>query len=202
MALKAGRVGVSPDQVDEFGKISSDATGAYTKQEADAKFETQSHASSTYETKTEAAALQPKTLAVPISMLDGSKLTVESALQGLNTEKISKNIESVSMTFLDTENEYFSGENSCMAILLNGHLVITLVLTIIKSTSGDYIDVFDIPFKLPQGFTVNGIAPQWTNLTTSNFYNYQIVRKNDTTVTLKIRAGFTGSNGILNTIVL
>ena len=50
MALKAGRVGVSPDQVDEFGKISSEATGAYTKQEADAKFETQSHASSTYET--------------------------------------------------------------------------------------------------------------------------------------------------------
>ena len=90
MALKAGRVGVAPDQVDEFGNISSSATSGYTKQEADAKFETQLHAFSTYETKIEAAALQPKTLAVPIEMLDGSKLTVESALQGLNTQKADK----------------------------------------------------------------------------------------------------------------
>ena len=91
MALKAGRVGVSPDQVDEFGKISSDATGAYTKQEADAKFETQTHASNTYETKTEAAALQPKTLSVPISMLIGSQLvpktTVESVIATMNNAK-------------------------------------------------------------------------------------------------------------------
>ena len=85
MALKAGRVGVAPDQVDEFGQIKSEATSGYTKQEADAKFETQIHAASTYETKADAAALQPKTLAVPISMLDGSKLTVEAALEGFNT---------------------------------------------------------------------------------------------------------------------
>ena len=88
MALKAGRVGVAPDQVDEFGKINSEATSGYTKQEADAKFETQTHAASTYETKSDAttalAAKQPKTLAVPIEMLSGTKLTVESALQGLN----------------------------------------------------------------------------------------------------------------------
>ena len=90
MALKAGRVGVSPDQVDEFGKISSDATGAYTKQEADAKFETQLHASSTYETKTEASSAlaekQSINLSVPIELLSGSVLTVESALQGLAGE--------------------------------------------------------------------------------------------------------------------
>ena len=96
MALKAGRVGVSPDQVDEFGKISSDATGAYTKQEADAKFETQSHASSTYETKTEAAALQPKTLAVPISMLIGSQLvpknTVEEVIATMNEGMTNKDL--------------------------------------------------------------------------------------------------------------
>ena len=82
MALKAGRVGVAPDQVDDFGKVKSDATSGYTKQEADAKFETQTAAS-------EALALkQPKTLEVPIEMLSGSKLTVESALQGLNEGKV------------------------------------------------------------------------------------------------------------------
>lgn len=87
MALNAGRVGVSPDQVDVFGKISSDATGAYTKQEADAKFETQLHASSTYETKTEAssalAAKQPINLSVPIELLGSSYNKVEPAIHAL-----------------------------------------------------------------------------------------------------------------------
>ena len=78
MSLKAGRVGVNPADVDPInGHISPESISAYTKQEADAKFETQEAAS----------LLQSKTLAVPISMLDGSKLTVESALQGLNTGK-------------------------------------------------------------------------------------------------------------------
>lgn len=86
MALKAGRVGVAPDQVDEFGKIKSDATEGYTKQEADAKFETQIHAVSTYETKSDAATLQPIRLSVPITLLNGSALEVESALQGINDE--------------------------------------------------------------------------------------------------------------------
>lgn len=82
MSLKAGRVGVAPDQVDEFGMIKSEATSGYTKQEADAKFETQTAA-------TEALALkQPITLSVPIEMLSGTKLTVESALQALNTDKV------------------------------------------------------------------------------------------------------------------
>lgn len=89
MSLKAGRVGVNPADVDPIdGHISPSATGAYTKQEADAKFETQTHASETYETKTDAAALQPKTLAVPISMLQGSllvpKTTVEDVIQTMN----------------------------------------------------------------------------------------------------------------------
>ena len=82
MALKAGRVGVAPDQVDEFGIINSEATSGYTKQEADAKFETQTNASTEY------AKLQPKTLSVPISMLQGStlvqKTTVESVLQTMD----------------------------------------------------------------------------------------------------------------------
>lgn len=79
MALKPGRVGVDPSQVDLFGNIIGGGSGGdiYTKAEADAKFETQ----------TAAAQLQPITLAVPIEMLSGTKLTVESALQGLNSEK-------------------------------------------------------------------------------------------------------------------
>lgn len=113
MSLKAGRVGVNPSQVDPVdGSILSDATSGYTKQEADAKFLTQTDAANTYESKSDAsiarAALQPKTLAVPISMLDGTKLTVENALQGLNTEK-----------FTYADNSVLGAKN--MAGLLNGY---------------------------------------------------------------------------------
>ena len=89
MSIKAGRVGVNPSQVDPVdGSILSSATSGYTKQEADAKFLTQTDAASTYESKDDAStahnALQPKTLAVPIEMLSGTKLTVENALHGLS----------------------------------------------------------------------------------------------------------------------
>lgn len=92
MSIKAGRVGVNPSQVDPVnGFILSSAISGYTKQEADAKFLTQTDAVSTYESKSDASAaynaLQPKTLAVPIEMLSGTKLTVESALSGLNDDK-------------------------------------------------------------------------------------------------------------------
>ena len=92
MSIKAGRVGVNPSQVNPVdGSILSSATSGYTKQEADAKFLTQTNAASTYESKSDAStahnALQPKTLAVPIEMLSGTKLSVETALQGLNAEK-------------------------------------------------------------------------------------------------------------------
>ena len=67
MSLKAGRVGVASDQVDDFGKIKSEATSGYTKQEADAKF-------------------QPLRLEVPVKYLNGSVLgtfnTVQEALSG------------------------------------------------------------------------------------------------------------------------
>lgn len=92
MAIKAGRVGVNPLDVDPIsGRINSSSTEGYTKAEADDKFLAKSDASDTYETKSDAstalAAKQPINLQVPIPMLDGTKLTVESALQGLNTEK-------------------------------------------------------------------------------------------------------------------
>lgn len=104
MALKPGRVGVAPSQVDLFGNIVGGGAGgdSYTKAEADAKFETQIHAANTYETqltaaatyetkvnaqatyetKTDAAQLQPKTLALPIHMLNGTVLTVEGMFTG------------------------------------------------------------------------------------------------------------------------
>lgn len=45
MALKAGRVGVAKDQVDEFGKITGGSTpeNVYTKTQCDNKFETKAH---------------------------------------------------------------------------------------------------------------------------------------------------------------
>lgn len=99
MSLKAGRVGVNPSDVDPVsGHINSSSTDAYTKAQVDDKFLSKSDAGSTYLSKTDAAStyesksdastahnqLQPKTLAVPIEMLSGTKLTVETALQGLN----------------------------------------------------------------------------------------------------------------------
>ena len=88
MSLKAGRVGVNPSQVDPIdGSIKSSATGAYTKAETDAKFLTQTDAASTYESKSEAStahnALQPKTLAVPISMLIGSQLVTKTTVESV-----------------------------------------------------------------------------------------------------------------------
>lgn len=89
MSLKAGRVGVNPTDVDPVsGHVNPAAVDSYTKSQADDKFLAKSDASSTYETKSDAAALQPITLAVPITMLSGTKLTVETALNGLQTDKV------------------------------------------------------------------------------------------------------------------
>ena len=79
MSLKAGRVGVNPADVDPIdGHISPESVDSYTKAQADAKFETQEAA----------ALLQPKTLIVPISMLQGSllvpKTTVEDVIQTMD----------------------------------------------------------------------------------------------------------------------
>ena len=91
MSLKAGRVGVNPADVDPVsGHINSSSTDAYTKAQSDDKFLSKTSASLMYESKSDASTahnlLQPKTLAIPIEMLSGTKLTVETALQGLNSE--------------------------------------------------------------------------------------------------------------------
>lgn len=45
MAIKAGRVGVAPDQVDMSGRIVGEGSDAYTKAESDAKFATKTELS-------------------------------------------------------------------------------------------------------------------------------------------------------------
>lgn len=84
MSLKAGRVGVNPADVDPIsGHISPDATDSYTKSQADDKFLS----------KSDATSLQPKTLANPITLLNGSVLTtVEGALDGLQGAKTNKQL--------------------------------------------------------------------------------------------------------------
>lgn len=76
MALPAGRVGVAKDQVDEFGNIIGGETpeNVYTKTQCDNKFETKTHASNTY---------QPKTIEVPLELLGGTQLTVETSLHAV-----------------------------------------------------------------------------------------------------------------------
>lgn len=83
MSLKAGRVGVHPADVDPVnGHLSPSAIDSYTKAQADDKFETIEAAGS----------LQPKTLAESIVMPSGTKTTVETALQGLNSDKQDKGV--------------------------------------------------------------------------------------------------------------
>lgn len=80
MAQRAGRVGVNPADVNPVtGHVNVEVPGnVYTKTQVDNKFLTKTKAASDY---------QGKNLAVPIQMLDGTKLTVEAALQGLNSQK-------------------------------------------------------------------------------------------------------------------
>lgn len=55
MSLKAGRVGVRPDQVNLDGSITQSASGAYTKSESDNKFLAKTDAASTYLSKSDAS---------------------------------------------------------------------------------------------------------------------------------------------------
>ena len=85
MAQRAGRVGVNPVDVDPVtGHVNVEVPGnVYTKTQVDNKFLTKTKAASDY---------QAKALSVPIELLDGSALTVEAALQGLNSQKQDKQL--------------------------------------------------------------------------------------------------------------
>lgn len=108
MSLKAGRVGVNPADVDPVsGHLDPSSVDAYTKAQADDKFLTKTAAASTYESKEDASTahnlLQPKTLELPIHMLSGSKFTVETALQGLNTDKTDNDVTVSAVTDIVTD---------------------------------------------------------------------------------------------------
>jgi len=123
MSLKAGRVGVAPDQVDNFGKVKSDVTSGYTKQEADAKFETQTYAASTYATKAEAAVL-------------------ESAITDLDEDKVDNSSEDVTITFV-TERVTVTANTFCKKM---GKLVMAnLSLNAVTVSANDLIGT------LPEG---------------------------------------------------
>lgn len=136
MSLKAGRVGVALDQVDEFGKIKSEATSGYTKQEADAKFETQEAA----------ALLQPKTLALPISMLEGSSLvsktTVEEVIQTMNNAMTNQE--------LTEQFDYVSADGYAKAgnvVVLNCAVTLTQALTSGWNSNHPDFSKFPIPVQ-------------------------------------------------------
>lgn len=200
MSLKAGRVGVSPDQVDEFGKISSEATGAYTKQEADAKFETQSHASSTYETKTEAAALQPKTLAVPISMLIGSQLvsktTVEEVINTMNGGKTNEAL--TKEQCYDVGDEY--SINLGYASGFNGYVTSSASEAVINVTLDKEIKASNASFSYSSGaqMTGRGVGGYFLNDVSLDNYNFTIGIKKPNVIAIIITAkngdSFTATN--------
>ena len=85
MAQRAGRVGVNPADVNPVtGHVNVEVPGnVYTKTQVDNKFLTKTKAASDY---------QAKNLAVPIQLLDGTALTVETALQGINSQKQDKEL--------------------------------------------------------------------------------------------------------------
>ena len=159
MSLKAGRVGVNPADVDPInGHISPESLSGYTKQEADAKFETQTSASAEY------AKLQPKTLSVPIEMLSGSKLTVETALQGLQSDKIDNAITETAFTEIvggaSVDTSY--GGNH---IVKQGKMVtVDLGLTAVDATAWT-TKIAQIP---------DGYKPKYENFSKSTRNNYTI----------------------------
>ena len=128
MAMQPGRVGVSPDQVDLFGKILGGGSGgdSYTKAESGAKFLAKTDASSTYLSKTDAAS----TYAAKTD-LDG--WTAASQVQSDNT---------VTFTGLDDAYGY---DLYCVDKLISVSSVVktgsgtsvTLVYTVTGATAGD-----------------------------------------------------------------
>ena len=165
MALKPGRVGVAPSQVDLFGNIIGGGSGgdSYTKAETDAKFETQTHAANTYETKltaaatyetkanaqatyetkTDAAQLQPKTLAVPIHMLNGSVLTVEGMFAGdqdaLTNKELTDSLDgwSTGVQTLDGETFEFDNLNDSYGYDLFGDDKLYGITSLVKTSGTD-----------------------------------------------------------------
>ncbi len=114
MSLKAGRVGVAPDQVDLFGNIIGGGSGgdAYTKEESDAKFETITNAASTYETKANAA----DTYETKANAAD----TYETKTHAAETYVTSSAIAGLQTETLDTPISMLSGNKTTVEDALQG----------------------------------------------------------------------------------
>ena len=171
MSIKAGRVGVNPSQVNPVdGSILSSATSGYTKDEADAKFETQTNASTEY------AKLQPKTLVVPISMLQGSvlvpKTTVEAVVQTMDKAMTNKELTELATVQESACTDIISDatvDSSVGNHILKTGNVVQLVLRLNNVTMAN---TFATMCKIPEGFrpkysfnlrdalTTNGFAIQ------------------------------------------
>ena len=138
MALKAGRVGLNKELVDEFGYLKEDAPSGeyYTKTQADNKFETKTHVNNNF---------QKKTLEVPIELLSGSALNVESALQGLNEEKqnmtLSVPIELLSGSALTVESALQGLNEEKFTYADNGKLGAKNLFYPVKSEGGATADI-------------------------------------------------------------
>ena len=164
MSLKAGRVGVNPADVDPIsGHISSEASEGYTKAQADDKFLSKSDAVSTYETKSDAADLQPKTLSVPISMLVGSQLVPKSTVEdvmatmnnGMTTEELTERV-----TVRESAvTNLISGATASSNILRKiGNIVyLDLVLSAVTCSSGNDLGFIPNEYRPAAGFWVSGI---------------------------------------------
>lgn len=197
MALKAGRVGVAPDQVDEFGKISSEATEGYTKQEADAKFETQTHAVSTYETKADAAALQPIQLSVPVELLSGSALTVESALHGLSDWL--GGVENLTEDIVYTGNTYFTPAMPGGVLYRKGNTYyFRLQGDVILATGDNYVKIAQLPIALPYLYSSRNIF--WGS--TNNFYDINITADGEVLIRTKTTPTSGNTITIIETFIL
>lgn len=165
MSLKAGRVGVNPADVDPIdGHISPSSLEVYTKEEADTKFLSKENAVSDYQTKT---------LSVPIELLVGSALTVESALQGINSEvnDIDDAVDDISDRVVDTPYSYIIRHN-----------VIANAKTYLLEFDNDYPICFFATTNLAQACTVT-------------------TKSGTATEPFVVPLNFTGTNEIFNTAI-
>lgn len=145
MSLKAGRVGVNPNQVDPVdGSIKSSATEGYTKQEADEKFLAKQDATDTFSTKEE--------LQIAINNID---LLMGSKLSYVDNSKLgAKNL--FAYPYQDT-----TKSSGGVTFTDNKDGTITVNASEITVSSNDFRLHEDLPFNPTSGsyiFSVEGLV--------------------------------------------
>lgn len=175
MALKAGRRGLNKRLVDAFGNLNGEAPSGdyYTKQQTDNKFETKTHVNNTF---------QKKTLEVPLEMLSGSKLTVEDALQGLNTEKFTYADNGVLGAKNLLPNNATSQTKKGITFTVNADKSVTINGT----STGEWVNLNLATYNLPKGkYIINGIRGG-----SQNTYRLNINFTNQTSLNLTVYDGY------------